>query len=106
MNRDALFAWLKRHGLTTGIILFLFGMMFWAFVWDLIQSAKVLTDTIRIDLDDLVGIDLVGVGTIIIGLAALRRAFRNGKHEAEDYTTLLHETEKLSERIRLLEQDE
>ena len=95
MNRVVEF--LKEHAKLLVLALVLAGIGLWELLHEIIDGARILTDTIRIDLDDLLGIDLVGLGAVIAGVAALLKVAKNGYVERHHY-------EHLEERVRLLEE--
>ncbi len=53
------------------------------------EIATFVPEVVRVDLDDLLGLDLVGLGALLAGLAAMIRATRNGGVEQEHHDELV-----------------
>lgn len=94
---EPIFEWMRRHGRLSFFLIFLGLIGIGVLIQGTIEAATTVFDEVRIDFDDLLGVDLVGVGTMGLALAALLRVFKNGWVEK-------HHHEQLEERVRLLEE--
>lgn len=94
--------WIRRHLWWTLAVAAILGVLLWEGVFAAFNNARILTDVIRLDLDDIAG-DLVALAAVVSAAAAWRKAKRNGFVEQKDHDEALHEVEKLNERVTLLE---
>ena len=96
--------WTRRHTRAALGIAALVGAGLAFFAYEVVQVAKVVPDVIRVDFDDLIGVDLIGLAAVITAVAGLIKVVKTNKTVRENGWVEKHHHDQLEERVRLLEE--